>query len=52
VAYRWFFTFWLLWGTFHFVAQFHTPGLLAGLGVVVVLHPPSVMYSAGSSPIR
>lgn len=46
VAYRWFFTFWLLWAAFRFVAYFHGTGW-PGVAAVVLLYPASVMYYTG-----
>lgn len=47
-AHRWFFTFWFLWASFHFVQYFHDAGRgWLGVLVMVVLYPLSVMYYWG-----
>lgn len=48
LAYRSFFTFWLLWGYVRFLRLFHdTPRALLALGVLVVLYPLSIKYYRG-----
>ena len=48
VAYRWFFTFWLLWGCYQFVGVFHdrTRSWLA-VAIVGILYPLSVQFYWG-----
>jgi hypothetical protein len=47
-AYRWFFTYWFLWGCYGFVRHFHSAAAAwLTLGVVVVLYPFSLWYYLG-----
>ena len=48
LAYRWFFTFWLLWACYRFVALFHdaTRAWLT-VAIVVILYPLSVQFYWG-----
>jgi hypothetical protein len=48
VAYRWFFTFWFVWGSYRFARLFYGQGLaLLTMVPLVVLYPLSVQYYWG-----
>jgi hypothetical protein len=48
LSYRWFFTYWFLWGCYRFARLFHAPAeALATLVPVVLLYPLSVQYYCG-----
>jgi hypothetical protein len=48
ITYRWFFTYWFVWGAYRFAGLFHAPGrALLTLVPLVLLYPFSVYYYCG-----